>query len=105
MDVPICDVSNNLDLEDLDLENPDERGTINYYLASSPQFDNVENFGNVVSSDWTPWVNYNTANSSGEFLVGQVFSSKAALQDVVKLYSIKAHKQYVVVASSKKLQV
>ena len=36
MDVPSCDVSNNLDPEDLDLEGPDERGTINYYLAPSP---------------------------------------------------------------------
>ena len=50
-------------------------------------------------------MNYNTGNSSEEFLVGQVFTSKAALQDVVKLYSIKAHQQYVVVASSKKLLV
>ena len=53
----------------------------------------MKNFGNDVSSDWTPWVNYNTANSSREFFVSQVFSSKFALQDVVKLYSIKAHKQ------------
>ena len=64
MDVPSCDVSNNPNPEDLN-----EKGTINYYLASSPQFENVENFGNVVSSNWTPWVNYNTANSSGEFVV------------------------------------
>ena len=48
-------------------------------------------------------MNYNIANSSGEFVVGQVFSSKVALQDAVKLYSIKAHQQYVVIASSKKL--
>ena len=60
VDVPSYDVSNNPDPED-----PNERGTINYYLAPSPQFENVENFGNVVSSDWTPWVNYNTSNSSG----------------------------------------
>ena len=100
MDVLSCDVSNNLDPED-----PDERGTINYYLAPSPQFENVENFGNVVSSDWTPWVNYNTTNLSGEFVVDQVFSSKAALQDAIKLYSIKAHQQYVIVSSSKKLLV
>ena len=52
----------------------------------------MENFGNVVSSDRTPWVNQNTGNSSGKFVVFQVFTSKAALQDVVKLYSIKAHK-------------
>ena len=87
--------------EDLDLEDPDERGTINYYLVPSPQFENVKNFGNVVSSDWTPWVNYNTANSSGEFFVGQAFSSKDALQDAIKLYSIEAYQHYVVVASSK----
>ena len=36
MDVPSCDVSNNLDPEDLDNEDPDERGTVNYYLAPSP---------------------------------------------------------------------
>ena len=50
-------------------------------------------------------MNYNTGNSSEEFLVGQVFTSKTALQDVVKLYSIKAHQQYMVVASSKKFLV
>ena len=49
MDVSSYDVSNNLELEDLN-----ERGTINYYLAPSPQFENVEIFGNVVSSEWTP---------------------------------------------------
>ena len=51
MDVPSCDVSNYPDPKDLDPEDPYERGTINYYLAPSPQFGNVENFGNVVSSD------------------------------------------------------
>ena len=100
MDVLSYDASNNPDPEDLE-----ERGIVNFYLTPSPQFENVENFGNVVSSDWTLWVNYNTANSSGEFVVDQVFSSKATLQDVVKLYSIKEHQQYVVVASSRKLLV
>ena len=85
MDVPSCDVSNNLDPKDLGPEDPNERGTINYYLAPLPRFENMENFGNIVSSDWTPWVNYNTANSSGEFVVGQVFTSKVALQDAIKL--------------------
>ena len=103
IDVPSCNVSNNQNPDNLDPE--DERGTVNYYLAPSPQFENVENFGNVVSCDWTLWVNYNTANSSEEFIVGQVFTFKAALQDAVKLYSIYAHQQYVVVASSKKLLV
>ena len=100
MDVTSCDVSNSLDLEDLEESPP-----IMYHLAPSPRFENVENFGNYVSSDYTPWVNYNTGNSSGEFVVSQVFTSKASLQDVVKLYSIKAHQQYMVVASSKKLLV
>ena len=85
MDVPSCDVSNNPDPKDLGPEDPNERGTINYYLAPLPRFENMENFGNIVSSDWTPWVNYNTANSSGEFVVGQVFTSKVALQDAIKL--------------------
>ena len=64
MDVPSCDVSNNLDPKDRDPEDPNERATANYYLAPSPQFENVGNFGNVVSNDWIPWVNYNTTNSS-----------------------------------------
>ena len=50
-------------------------------------------------------MNHNTGNSSGEFVASQVFTSKASLQDVVKLYSIKSHQQYVVVASLKKLLV
>ena len=43
--------------------------------------------------------------SSGEFVVCQVFNSKSNLQEVVKIYSIKAHQEFVVVASSKKLLV
>ena len=43
--------------------------------------------------------------SSGEFVVGQVFNSKSDLQEVTKIYSIKAHQEFVVVASSKKLLV
>ena len=51
MDVLSCDLSNTPDPEDLDHEDPDERGTVNYYLAPSSQFENVEDFGNIVSSD------------------------------------------------------
>ena len=51
VDVPSCDVLNNPYPKYLDPEDLDERGTINYYLAPSPQFENVENFGNVVSND------------------------------------------------------
>ena len=51
VDVSSCGVSNNLDHEGLDSKDPDERGTVNYYLAPSAWFENVENFGNIVSSD------------------------------------------------------
>ena len=68
VDVPSYDVSNNPNLEDLNPKDLEERGVVNYYLAPSPQFENVENFGNTVSIDWTPW--YNTANLSGEIVVG-----------------------------------
>ena len=50
-DVSICNVSNNPDNEDPNLEDLDERGTVKYYLAPSPKFENVENIGNVVLSD------------------------------------------------------
>ena len=105
IDVPSCNVSNNPNYEDLGLEDPDERGTVNYYLVPSHQFENVENFGNAVSGDYTPWVNSNIAHSSGEFVVGQGITSKAVLKDAVKLYSIKSHQPYVVVASSKNFLV
>ena len=48
---------------------------------------------------------HTTGYSSGEFVVGQVFNSKSDLQKVAKIYSIKAHQDFVVVASSKKLLV
>ncbi|RVW89682.1 hypothetical protein CK203_036407 [Vitis vinifera] len=67
--------------------------------------DGEENIGNVVSSDWTPWKNTNIGNSSGEFMVGQVFNSKADLQHAPKLYFISAHQEYVVVSSTTKLLV
>ena len=43
--------------------------------------------------------------SSGDFVVGQVFNSKSDLQEDAKIYSIKAHQEFVVIASSKKLLV
>ena len=43
--------------------------------------------------------------SSGEFVVGQVFNFKYALQEAAKIYSIKAHQEFMVVVSSKKLLV
>ena len=41
--------------------------------------------------------------SSGEFVAGQVFNCKSNLQEAAKIYSIKAHKEFVVVAFSKKI--
>ena len=49
MDVASCDLSNNLDAED-----PYESSSVQYHLAPPPQFENMENFGNVILSDWTP---------------------------------------------------
>ena len=46
VDAASCDVSNNPDAED-----PDESSPVQYHLAPSPQFENVENFGNAISSD------------------------------------------------------
>ena len=48
---------------------------------------------------------HTTGYSSGEFVIGQVFNSKSNLQEAAKIYSIKSHKEVVVVASLKKLLV
>ena len=95
---PSYDVSNNPDAETLDESSP-----VHYHLLPTPQFEHVENLGIGVASGWTPWVQHTTGYSSGEFVVGQVFNSKSNLQEVSKIYSIKAHQEFVVVASSKKL--
>ena len=84
--VASCDVSNNPNAKE-----PDESSPVHYHLPQSPQFEHVENFGNVISSDWIPWVQHTTRYSSGEFVVSQVFNSKSDLQDAAKIYSIKAH--------------
>ena len=97
---PSCDVSNHPNDDTLD-----ESAPVNYHLPPTPQFQHVENLDNVVASCWTPWVQHTTGNSSGEFVIGQVFNSKFYLQDATKIYSIKAHQEYVVVISSKKLLV
>ena len=97
---PSCDVSNHPDDETLDESSP-----VTYHLPPTPQFQHVENLDIAVASCWTPWVQPTTGNSSGEFIIGQVFNSKSDLQEAAKIYSIKAHQEYVVVASSKKLLV
>ena len=48
---------------------------------------------------------HTTGYSSGEFIANQVFNSKYDLQEAVKIYSIKAHQEFVVVTSAKKLLV
>ena len=48
---------------------------------------------------------HTTSYSIGEFVVSQVFNSKSDLQEATKIYSIKAHQEFVVIASSKKLLV
>ena len=50
-----CDVSNNPDAKE-----PDDSSPVHYHLPPSPQFEHVENFSNVISSDWTPWVKHTT---------------------------------------------
>ena len=90
------DVSNNPDDEE-----PDESSLVHYHLPPTPQFEYVENLGNAISSGWTPWVQHTTGYSSGEFVVGQVFNSKYDSEEVAKIYSIKAHQEFVLVASLK----
>ena len=92
------DVSNNPDVKELDESSP-----VHYHLPPTPQLEHVKNLGNAISSGWTPWVQHTTGYSSGELVVGQVFNSKSDLQEVAKIYSIKAHQEFVVVASSKKI--
>ena len=96
-----CDVSN---IEDDD-EGPDESAPIQYHLPPTPCFEHVENIDIAISSGWTPWGQETTSYASGEFVVGQVFNSKSELKEAAKIYSIRAHQEFVVVASSKKLLV
>ena len=62
VDVPSCDISNNPDVDD--------PSPIQYHLEPSPQFENVKNLGNVISSDLTPCVKHTTRYSSRKFVVG-----------------------------------
>ena len=62
-----CNLSNNPDTKDLD--DPIELSPMQYHLASPPQFENVENIGHIVSSDWTSWGNTLTGHLIREFIV------------------------------------
>ena len=97
---PSCDVSNNPDAETLDESSP-----VHYHLPPTPEFEHAKNLGNVISSAWTLWVQHSTGYSSREFVIDQVFNSKSDLQEAVKIYSIKAHQEFIIVASSKKLLI
>ncbi|KAL6328847.1 hypothetical protein AAG906_003864 [Vitis piasezkii] len=88
-----------------DLDDPIELSPMQYHLAPSPQFENVENIGHVMSSEWTPWGNTLMGHPIGEFIVGQIFNSKGDLQHAVKMYSINSHQEYIVLSSTKKLLV
>ena len=44
-----CDVLNNPNVEE-----PDKSSPVYYHLPPTPQFEHVENLGNVISSGWTP---------------------------------------------------
>ena len=96
-----CDVSNIVN----DDEGPVESAPIQYHLPPTPCFEHVENIDIATSSGWTPWVQQTTSYACGEFIKGQVFNSKSELQEAAKIYSIRAHQEFVVVASSKKLLV
>ena len=96
-----CDVSNIVN----DDEGPAESAPILYHLPPTPCFEHVENMDIATSSGWTPWVQETTSYASGEFIKGQVFNSKSELQEAAKIYSIRAHQEFVVVAFSKKLLV
>ena len=93
---PSCDVSNHPDDETLDESSP-----VYYHLPPRPQFEHVENLDNAVVSCWTPWVQHTTSYSHGEFVIGQVFNSKSDFQEVAKIYSIKAHQEFIVVHPQK----
>ena len=95
-----CDVSN-IPYD----ERPDESSPIHFHLPPTPCFEHVENIDIAISSGWTPWAQETTNYSSGEFVVEQVFNSKSDLQEAAKIYSIRAHQEFVVVTSSKKLFV
>ena len=95
---PSYNVSNNPNAERLDESSP-----VHYHLPPTPQFEHVENLGNAILSAWTPWVQHSNGYLSGEFVIDQVFNSKYDLQEAEKIYSIKAHQQFIVVTSSKKI--
>ena len=51
-------------------EEPNESSPVHYHLPPSPQFEHVQNFGNVISSNWTPQLQHTIGYSNGEFVVG-----------------------------------
>ena len=72
----------------------DESAPIQFHLPPTPCFKHVENIDIAISSGWTPWGQETTSYASGEFVVGQVLNSKSELQEVAKIYSIRAHQEF-----------
>nr|CAN80015.1 hypothetical protein VITISV_030080 [Vitis vinifera] len=87
-----CNLSNKPDTEDLD--DPIELSPMQYHLAPSLQFENVENIGHIVSR-----------HPIEEFIVDQIFNSKGDLQHATKMYYINSPQEYIVLSSTKKLLV
>ncbi|KAL6332220.1 hypothetical protein AAG906_001935 [Vitis piasezkii] len=56
---------------------------------STSNFENVENIGHVVSSEWTPWGNTLMGHPTGEFIIGQIFNSKGDLQHRLRATVVK----------------
>ena len=72
---------------------------ISYHMPPTLQFLNMNGVINCVVSDWTPWKNPTLGNIDVELSIGQIFPSKANLQHVVKMYSIRSHHEFNVYRS------
>ena len=69
-------------------------------MPHTQQFLNMDRVINCVVSDWTSWKNPTLGNVDGELSIGRIFSSKSNLQHVVKMFSIKLHKKFIVYRSN-----
>ncbi|KAL6560408.1 hypothetical protein OROGR_003967 [Orobanche gracilis] len=74
-----------------------------YEDAPGDEFTNIDRINDAVADVVIPRQESCKPNDSGELYVGQRFNSKDELQTAVKVYSLKAHQQYQVLHSSRKL--
>ena len=63
-------------------------------MPPTPQFFNMKGAINCVVSDWTQWENPSLRNIDGELSIDHIFPSKAYLQHVLKMYSIRLHREF-----------